>query len=183
VPASNWTLVEAYSAAISAVVLLFGVYLAQRYGRRAVPSLVARTFPRGETGIGLEARIEIKSVGLKMLRVRKGRGGDSHRPTLTILEVVDSGATYEFRETDSRVVRILEGQVAGPGEIIRRSELFYLREPTPDVVGWRVEFDLDMQHPIRRRKWWSWQEDAFIPAGGVPDLEDVYTEEPDGNPD
>jgi hypothetical protein len=159
----NFGITESVSTAASAGVLLVGGYLAQRYGKRANPSVRARAFWRANGGTGLEVRVTIKCVGLKILRIRRD---GNHVPTLRISEVVDTDTDTGYVQTELQkiVVANLKGQIAGPGETINCTELFHVPSLPANLVGWLIELVVEVRRPIRRWKSWTWDETVFVTA-------------------
>jgi hypothetical protein len=174
--ADAWAITESVSTAVSAGVLLLGVYFAQRYGRRANTTLKARLFERAGGGIALEVQLEVNAVGLKAVRVVQS---DGQTPMLTIYNVIDDGLRFQYPIQDQRRIESLTGQYAGPGETVRCTELCHLLPPEPDQVGWQIEFSFDARRPIARWDFISWTETAFVPLDGSMVREDDYDREQD----
>jgi hypothetical protein len=168
--ADNWVITESVASAVSAVVLLVGIFLAQRYGRRANTSLKIRLFPRAGGGLALEAKLEVSAVGLQGLRIATSDGSP---PSLTVFDVTDDGIRFQYPEQERRLMASLVGQYASPGETVRVTELFHLIEVVPDQVGWQVEFSFEARRRIVRWSYVSWTETAFVPlsdwTGGTSD--------------
>jgi hypothetical protein len=166
---SNWTMVEAVAAAVSAGVLLIGGYLAQRYGQGADASLRARTFPRTNGDFGLEVQIDVRCVGLRAVRIACHR---DHLPRVTVSAVADNDGrlieTVEHEITTDELV----GQQAGPGESINWTQRIPLRAVAPGLAGWSVVFRFSTRHQFARWRYWTWNETAFVPVreGGQSSL-------------
>ncbi|HUD17966.1 MAG TPA: hypothetical protein VMQ59_11915 [Acidimicrobiales bacterium] len=169
----NWTIIESLATAVSAGVLLLGVYLARRYGKRANTHLKARTFGRPEGGIGLEVEVEVKAVGLRAMRFR----GDQPA-TLTVEAVIDDGLHFQYPLEEERPIGALFDQYAGPGETVRCTELFHLTAPADNQVGWWVEFSFEIRRPVVRWEYLTWNETAFVPITVYYELNNGY---PDDN--
>jgi hypothetical protein len=177
----NFTITEAVATSVGTGVLLLGGFYARRYGKRADPVVRARTFPRANGEIGLEVQVQVKSVGLTAIRIRDGV---DHLPTLTIMDVLDDGLRFSYQIEDQRIVQGLMGQLAGPGEAIRCTELFLLQPPgDPSLVGWQAELVFDVRRPVKRWRSWTWRETAFVPAGELSGEDDRYTGEDHGDTD
>ncbi len=175
----NWGIVEAVATVVSAGVLVLGVYIARRYGTRADTRIRARLFDRADGGLALEVQVEVKAVGLRNVRLSQV---DGQAPRVVVMDVVDDGLRFSYPVQEEKPVEYAAGQWAGPGETVRATELVHLRTPTPDVVGWWIEFSVDARRTIRRWSYVTWTESAFVPIGARGDLDD-YSGESDGKPD
>jgi hypothetical protein len=107
----HWAaIVEAVSAAVSAVLLAGGAWFAQRYLARGNTSVEATLFEHSD-GLGLHVRPSIQSLGLSPLRLR-------HEDELApVIEV------SEYRGDDGSPLD---------------SEIFLLSLPSTGVIGWRI---------------------------------------------
>jgi hypothetical protein len=55
----------------------------------------------------------------------------------------------------------------GAGETVAKTELFHLPAFTSNLVGWQVNFFVDIPKFLTfHRRWWTWAADTFI---NVPD--------------
>lgn len=152
----DWAaIVEAVSAAVSAVLLAGGAWFAQRYLARGNASVEAMLFEHSD-GYGLHVRPSIQSLGLSPLRLRHA---DELAPVIEVSEYRgDRGSSFPgprrktFRADD----------LVGPGETVTDSEIFLLSRPSTGTLGWRIIFQVG----IRRRLWrpaWRWVAATFVP--------------------
>jgi hypothetical protein len=108
--------------------------------------------------------VQVQSVGLKKVNLVTDEG---QTPKVTILEVMDDhGGRYINYLLEQRRPEGLVGQWVGPGEIVRCLELFQLRLPPENQVGWIIEFSFDLRRPIIRWSSLTWSATTFVPFGG-----------------
>jgi hypothetical protein len=154
----DWTIVEAVSAAVSAGVLLVGGGVAAMYGRKVNPTVDASATVRTDGHVVLTVRSMIASPGVLAIRIPEKPG---HTPMVTVIEVLEGvnglhhGAVYQGSPLyDGR-------ETVGGGETVARTELFLLPPPTSNLVGWRVEFFVDVRRFVKRWQWWTWGATTF----------------------
>ncbi|MGH9090345.1 MAG: hypothetical protein ACRDZR_03040 [Acidimicrobiales bacterium] len=157
----NWVMVEALSAAVSAGVLLVGGVVAAMYGRKVNPSVDAGAHLRPDGHVVLTVRSTIASPGVVAVRIPEMPG---HVPVVTVTEVLQGkdglhdGAVYPGSPLfDGR-------ETVGGGEMVARTELFFMPPPTPNLVGWRAEFFVDVRRFAKRWQWWTWGATTFVRA-------------------
>lgn len=146
---------SAVSAAVSALVVVCGGYLAQRYLKRVSVSLSAELFAhRGGLALCVGPRIEVRGLGALRLMHSGGVA-----PVVEIAEYTDAGATTAFvsRET------FAAGTLIRPGESVATSEVFLLEPPGPKSIGWLVSFALPARGGLRRQLIW-WAALIFVPS-------------------
>jgi hypothetical protein len=156
---SGWTILEALATLGGTVVLLIGAIAGALYGRKANPSISGHALRQTDGRVVLVVRPSLAAPGIIGLHIitKDGR----HKPQLSATEVLTGadglrdGARYEspiFKDQD----------VVSGGETIAESRAFLMPDPTPDLVGWRVQFFVDVRKGLKRWQWWSWAADAFV---------------------
>jgi hypothetical protein len=153
---THWAaIVEAVSAAVSAVLLAGGAWFAQRYLARGNTSVDAMLFERSD-GFGLHVRPSIQSLGLSPLRLR--HAGEL-APVIEVSEYRgDDGSSFPGLRRET----FTADDLVGPGETVTDSEIFLLSRPSTGILGWRIIFEVG----IRRRLWlppWRWVAATFVP--------------------
>jgi hypothetical protein len=173
----HWAaIVEAVSAATSAVLLAGGAWFAQRYLARANTSVEATLFEHSD-GFGLHVRPSIQSLGVSPLRLTHA---DDLAPVIEVSEYRgDDGSSF----AGPRRKTFRADDVVGPGETVTDSEIFLLSRSASGLLGWRVNFQVG----VRRRLWrppWRWIAATFVPlpvASAGTAVEQVTSKNADGD--
>jgi hypothetical protein len=171
-PGTHWAAVLSAAAAIaSAMVLLTGALLAQRYALRvtAVVDAKCHTLP---SGLLLHVRPTIRSAGFIRLELSRN---DHPGPVVSVAEHrlpssrdLSSGLLVGDAATQDAFT---EDEVIDPGETISDSLYFLMPREVAATLGWRVHFT------FRVSKRWPWHGAwDYVAATFVPTPADV--EEP-----
>jgi hypothetical protein len=157
----DWAaIVEAVSAAVSAVLLAGGAWFAQRYLARGNTSVEATVF-KHSGGMGLHVRPSIQSLGLSALRLSHN---DELAPVVEVVEYrSDDGSSFPGLRRETFNV----DDLVGPGETITGSEIFLVSRPTTEILGWRVIFEVGVRRQWRRPAW-RWVASTFVPLPVAP---------------
>jgi hypothetical protein len=178
----NWSIAEAFGAAVSGGVVLLGAIAALRYLRRADASIEAEYFPCPQAA-GLHISPCIRSAGL--VRLRLDRENQRLQPQV-IVTPVHFREGQEVPGEGQRRPCLKDDYVLDPGEKTTGSEVFIFPVPAPDQIGWRAIFLFTVKKRLPRidgefRAWplkvhleikrvrWFWAAQTFVPvpaAGG-----------------
>jgi hypothetical protein len=161
-PTSNWIIAEAVAACFSAFLLAATLLVASRYGHRADCRVEGETFQRRD-GLGMSVRVEIRSRGIRRMKVAQA---PQRKPAVEVVEVLSQTDSYRnSRNWSSDEVIRETNDTLDPGETLSGSRLFYLGEPTPETVGWTVQFSFQVRRKFKPKKdgYWYWEEKVFVP--------------------
>jgi len=155
---SGWVILEALATLGGTLVIAVGAIVGARYARKANPSISGRALLRPDGSVVLVLQPALSSPGLLGIRFSKDEG---HRSKVTVTEVLQSqgglgdGAIYEAFLFDGE-------DYVGAGETVAETKVFHMPRPTDDLVGWRIQFFVDVGKLLRRTRWWSWDADGFV---------------------
>lgn len=155
-----WTdILSASSGALSALVLIIGAVLAQRYLTRGNAAVEATVFTHAG-GLGLHVKPVIQSLGFAALRLV--HNDPDFAPVVSVAEYRTDGAAGPPHEILRETFR--GDDLVGPGETISSSEIFLVPPPEPATLGWQVIFVVGVRKRFRRKMYWRWIATTFVPV-------------------
>jgi hypothetical protein len=156
----DWAaILEAVSAAVSALLLGAGAWFAQRYLARGNTSVEATVFEH-PGGLGLHVRPSIQSLGLSALRLSHK---DDLAPTIEVVEYrIDDGSPFPGLRRET----FTGDDLVGPGESVTGSEVFLVSTPSTGTLGWRIIFDVGVRRRFKFQAW-RWVAATFVPLPGT----------------
>jgi hypothetical protein len=159
---------EAFSALGGTVILGGGAVVAILYARKADVGVAATVHPR-PGGVVVVVNASIAARGVRPIRIETQEG---HTPIIRVTEVLGDDSEEgdplydgDYWETNNAFAG---ESLVGGGESVSKVVLFPVTPPAGDLVGWRVDFYVDVpRFPKRWRYWWNWTADCFVeaPAG------------------
>jgi hypothetical protein len=156
----TWTdILSASSGALSALVLIIGAVLAQRYLTRGNAAVEATVF-RYAGGLGLRVKPVIQSLGFAPLRLVHNDA--DFAPVVGVAEYRTDGAAGPPQEIRRETFQ--GDDLVGPGETISSSEIFLVPPPEPATLGWQVIFEVGVRKRFHRKMYWRWIATTFVPV-------------------